>query len=355
MMALNIPNAPGVLESLLQGINTGGGLYSKLMQPILSREELAQKAKQHEDEMALRRAALARSGANADIQRQLLQQQLLSAQHANDPMYAFNQYKTLQDMFGGKASTSGAPSELAGQGMGIFSPEGLSNEQAMGGNAGGGSNFGGIDLELLKKNPALRGFFKHQFGYDPLAETPQEKTQSKINESLTIDEAKAKRKKISNIEETAKALLPYAQNVQTIENILNKKPHLTGPTTKLADVFGLTRDEDIGTLTSAAQNLQAHMAKELSGRGGYGVSKLVEQAKPGIGKSVAFNKGAIKDLKSTMKSAFEQMDADYFKETGQHLPIDFNQFYKEQMGSSIPTQSTNQKRVKYNLMTGRLE
>lgn len=173
MMALDIPNVPGVLGSLLQGINTGGGLYSKLMQPILSREELAQKAKQHKDEMALRRAALARAGANADIQRQLLQQQLISAQHANDPMYAFNQYKTLQDMIRGKTSTSSAPSELAGQGMGVFSPEGLSNEQAMGGDNTGGS--GGIDLELLKQNPILRGFFKHQFRYDPLAETPEEK------------------------------------------------------------------------------------------------------------------------------------------------------------------------------------
>lgn len=219
-MALDIPNVPGFLGSLLQGINTGGGLYSKLMQPILSREELAQKAKQHKDEMALRRAELARAGANADIQRQLLQQQLLSAQHANDPMYAFNQYKTLQDMIRGKTSTSSAPSELAGQGMGLFAPEGLSNEQAMGGNAGGGSNFGGIDLELLKKNPALRGFFKHQFGYDPLAmpQTPEEKNAAALD--LFKQKEAIKQANKSGDIATNKVLTQNQQAVQAIDTVI---------------------------------------------------------------------------------------------------------------------------------------
>src|SRR5690606_3936423 len=122
----------------------------------------------------------------------------------------------------------------------------------------------------------------------------------------------------------ASALMPFAENVQTIEDILTKNPDLTGRTTQLVDKLGLTKDEDVGKMISAAQNLQAHMAREMGSRGGYGLSKLVEQGKPNIGKSNAFNKGVTAQLKESMRNSFKQMNEDYMRLTGKKLPYDFD-------------------------------
>lgn len=164
--------------------------------------------------------------------------------------------------------------------------------------------------------------------------SPLEKSQIAINQATAIDAAKANRKKIEEIEKTATELMPFAGNVQTIEDILNREPQLTGRLTQLSDTLGINKNEDVGKFISAAQNLQAHMAKAMSSRGGYGVSKLVEQGKPNIGKSSAFNKGVVSELKETMKNAFEQMNQDYMKLTGKKLPHDFEKFYKKQLSQA---------------------
>jgi hypothetical protein len=339
MMALNIPNAPGVLESLLQGINTGGGLYSKLMQPILSREELAQKAKQHEDEMALRRAALARSGANADIQRQLLQQQLLSAQHANDPMYAFNQYKTLQDMFGGKASASGAPSELEGQGMGVFSPEGLSNEQAMGGNAG---SSGGIDLELLKQNPILRGFFKHQFGYDPLAETPQEKRQAEFQEKENLENLKNENKskalqdkELMSVEKDLPALEKSLKGIQRLKEIALNNPDMFGHGFMPDRFAKTTKIKDFGEWQNLISDAIAGLEQKLSSRGNIVALKMASQLKPSHAEqqNVALGKldSMEKQLNDTINNSYNKLG----KERKSSVNTDLSKLSDEELKNII--------------------
>lgn len=324
-----MPDLPG--NALLKGLDTGGALFTRLMQPRLAREQqVLEREKQKQldqhflQKLMAEKEAAERSQAfqsRFDPQKMaIMQQQLLGLKQRNDPNYELNKFMNAAKAFGGEN--------------------------------------GGVDVEQLKKNPLLRGFFKHKLGFDPLATAPQspdEKIQSEIEKATKIDEAKANRKKIEEIENTARALLPFAGNVQTIEDILTRKPGITGRTTQLADTLGLTRDEDIGRMISAAQNLQAHMAKEMSSRGGYGVSKLVEQGKPNIGKSEAFNKGVISELKDTMKSAFEQMDADYMRLKGEHLPFNFQQFYKSQVGDTGNTNTSSQKRLKYNPKTGGLE
>ncbi len=350
-MALNIPmpDLPG--NSLLKGIDTGSTLFSRIMQPQLQRERQKQLAQQFEQEMALKKAQFARSGSNLDLQRAILGQQLEHLKHANDPMYEFNQFKALQNMMtgGDQGAPQGqmmaqAPSEEMGQGLGAYSPEGLQDAQntqpeAPANNALNSSN--NDMLGAMRQNPLLRGFFKHKFGYDPLSETPEEKNQAYINKAISIDEAKANHKKIDEIEKTAQALLPYIGKVNTIEDILKRKPDLVGPTTQLADFLGMSKDTDVGTFLSAAQALQAHMAKEMSSRGGYGVSKLVEQAKPNIGKSTAYNQGVIKELKQSMKESFEQMKAEYERLSNKKFPYNFEQYFNE----LVPMISPRGKRV----------
>jgi hypothetical protein len=379
-MALNIPNTDLPGNSFLKGIDTGSTMFSRLMQPVLEREKQKQQQEQFEKELELKKQAAARSGALDPMRKMILEQQLLKLKHSNDPMYEMNQYKALENWIKGQAGGAGgqqegqqgaaqmpAPTQEMGEGMGMFSPEGLQQAQtppmqqpqANSASQGGGN---GIDMEALKNNPMLRGFFKHKFGIDPLAsapETPEQKHAGAINQAVSIDEAKATRKKLDEIEKTAQALLPYVGKVNTIADILKRKPDLAGRTTQLADLLGMTKDEDVGTFLSAAQALQAHMAKEMSSRGGYGVSKLVEQAKPNLGKSTAYNAGVIKDLKQSMKESFEQMKSEYERlSNGKKFPYNFEQYFKEVTGETTQktdAKSGNSKRLKFNPVTGRLE
>jgi len=64
----------------------------------------------------------------------------------------------------------------------MFSPEGMQEAQAKGAPIQGMG--GGINLDSLRQNPLLRGFFKHKFGVDPLApaaQTPEEKQQMALD------------------------------------------------------------------------------------------------------------------------------------------------------------------------------
>lgn len=165
-MAIPMPDLPGT--GLLKGLETGGNLFARLMAPRLQQEELLQKQKQFEEELALRKAAASRASANADLQRAILQQELIKAQHANDPNYKRDQYLALQNMFGGSPQQLASPTELEGQGLGVFSPEGLQDIQDNPVTSTSPSS--GLDINALRNNPILRGFFKEQFGFDPLGE-----------------------------------------------------------------------------------------------------------------------------------------------------------------------------------------
>lgn len=180
-MALGIPLPGDFGESLRKGVDTGSTMFSRIIQPILEREKQKQQAEQFEKDLALRKQQLAKSGANSDLQRQLLEQQILHAQHANDPNYEMNQFIAMQNMMNGSNPTQptmAPPSQEVGEGMGVFTPEGLQsakNEfpfQNVPMPSAPGTEFR-INFDALKQNPMLRGFFKHKFGYDPLAPTAQ--------------------------------------------------------------------------------------------------------------------------------------------------------------------------------------
>ena len=159
------PVLPEPGESFRQGVDTGSNMFARLMQPVIQREELAQRARQFQEELALRKAAAGRAAQDA-----------ADAHKRMDPMYEINQFKAIQNMLsGGNGGTSSnmepmaTPTELTGQGLGVFNPEGLqeSQEQVRPINT---QNSNGIDLNLLRQNPLLRAFFKKKFGIDPLSQ-----------------------------------------------------------------------------------------------------------------------------------------------------------------------------------------
>lgn len=181
-MALNIPNTDLPGNSFLKGVDTGSTMFSRLMQPVLEREKQKQQAEQFAQELALRKQAEARMGANSGLNRQILQQQLLKLQHSNDPNYEIQQLQHMIESLSGGGKPQGQvnpeapgmqppmPTQEEGQGLGVFTPEGMGEAQQQAQQAQQPQQSapqGGIDMEAIKNNPILRGYFKKHFGVDP--------------------------------------------------------------------------------------------------------------------------------------------------------------------------------------------
>lgn len=233
-MAINVPmpDLPGT--SFLKGIDTGSSMFTRLMQPILQREQQKQLDEHFKKEFALKQAAAGRASALQPLHQQMLQEQLLALKHKNDPMYEINQWKALQDMIMGGGVPGGnpagvpgnqepAPTQEMGEGMGMFSPEGLQQAQSMpqAPQLPEGGNMGGVNLEALRKNPMLRGFFKHKFGVDPLApmaQTPEQKQAAAID--LFKEKEKIKQNNKAGDIATNKVLTQNQQAVQAIDTVV---------------------------------------------------------------------------------------------------------------------------------------
>lgn len=166
-----LPGQPG--QALLQGINTGSSLISRIMQPIIQREQLAQQQKQHMEDLALRNKQFQHSGMFDDLRRKIMEQQLLRTTHLNDPNYEFNEFNRL---FGGENTQSSTPVGRPGEGGGLFNAEELEKPTT--------KSKSPFDFERLKTDPAMRAWFIHKFKFDPLAmsaQSPAEKQAAQIS------------------------------------------------------------------------------------------------------------------------------------------------------------------------------
>jgi hypothetical protein len=228
-MALNIPNTGAPGEGFLKGLDSGSSLFQKIMQPRIAREQMQQQQQQFLQNLELRKQAMARAGANSDLQRQILQQQLLGLQHKNNPIYEYQQFQALQNMMTGGGQNQGEifsiqqqPTQEMGEGMGMFSPEGLQEAQQQPQQPPmQPQSQGEINLNMFRQNPMLRGFFKKKFGYDPLEQAPQT-SQEKQADALNLFKQKESIKaqnKSGNIA-TNKVLTQNQQSLQAIDTVL---------------------------------------------------------------------------------------------------------------------------------------
>lgn len=248
-MALNIPmpDLPG--NALLKGIQTGSDLYSRIMNPILQREANTQRQKQFEDEMKLRKAQFERSGANMDLQRALLQQQLIHAQHGNDPNWDFNNFMNMASKLGG------------------------------------GNNE--INMDSLKNNPLLRGYFKHKFGVDLLAETPQEKRELDLQNKIKFEDAKTQNKARA-LED--KEMILVKKDLPTLEKSLKSVDKLLKIAQSNPDMFGhgfmpdryakTTKIKDFGEWQNLISDAIVGLEQKLSAKGNVTALKMAAQLKP---------------------------------------------------------------------------
>ena len=195
-MALNfnipMPNNAGSFAK-------GFGFDKNLMQEILGRNQLAQKAAHEKEQMAqlerhfqanfgLSKAAAGRAAqAAADAHKESL--------NKRDPLFAAHQYEALENYYKSKGQNQGQqgapqppmPTQEFGEGQGVMSPQGLQEAQQQAQQVqqpSGGAKVNGPDLELMKQYPPLRGLFKKLNGYDPftsIPQTPEEKEASAID------------------------------------------------------------------------------------------------------------------------------------------------------------------------------
>lgn len=86
-------------------------LFNQLLQKGIKQEDREQAERHFQEQLKLQKAAAARAGANADLQRQIMQQNLLRLQHANDPKWAMQQLQEKLDYIqglGGQKRNAGA-------------------------------------------------------------------------------------------------------------------------------------------------------------------------------------------------------------------------------------------------------
>lgn len=336
-MALNIPNTDLPGNSFLKGLNTGSSMFSRLMQPIIQREQLAEQGryhqgqlthqeralqeqmKQHQQNYALKQMMEQRRAALAPLQQQVEQLRIQNLKNKADPNFKMNQFKAIAD------------------------------------------SMGGMNPETFKKNPLLRGLYKKEFGIDPLQQSPEEKLQSDIDKSLAIDAGKADRKEITEIKETVTPVLEAANHIKELEKIFKEHPNRTGA---LAGRFSnaplLNKFYDNATIKAInahAVPLQGQIAAQLSKRGGYGVAKIAESAKPSVTDTHEGNLASLKANKQAVIESFKQLKDRYESiNKGKKFPYKLPEFMKDDEPEQVTAKSAEpKKRIKFNITSGRLE
>ncbi len=208
-MPLNIPMPEDPGEALRKGFETGSSMFSRMMQPVLAREKQKQQAEQFGQELALKKQQEARMGANSGLSRQVLQQQLLKLQHSNDPNYEMQQLQNMIKSFGGQpqqqSSPQSSPTQEQGEGLGMFTPEGMQQVQQPR-EMPSPQQQGGIDMDVIKNSPVLRGWFKKHYGIDPLVTNRENVLQGPARTASDLAKLKKESGEDSEVYQNAKAL-----------------------------------------------------------------------------------------------------------------------------------------------------
>jgi hypothetical protein len=253
MAISGIPMVASPWESFKQGFS----FDDNLMKQILERKQLKQKADQYKEDIALRKAQLEINRMSAGRAAQAAADNHRIAMDRLDPLSGARRYEALENYFkskgksgGGQTGNYGAsatnepiPEQEMGQGMGMYSTEGLQNakqrpslveQEAM-----SQDNSGGPDLDLIRKYPALRGAYKKLYGFDPLAIDKANELHGFARDAADLEKLRIKEGENSNAYRNAKALFDSKLganganadlNRQILQEDLLKKQHANDPT-----------------------------------------------------------------------------------------------------------------------------
>lgn len=192
-MALNIPMPRSAGQAFSSSFDSGALMGNRLMQDLLQKAQMKQAAEQFQQNYALSKAREDRASALQPYMMQsygdrhkLLQQQIQSAIHKNDPMWELNQIKAMEAAFNGSPTANKQDTaaqlppdnalspegsiyptaSVLGEEPLIFDPNRGKRSPEMPASSGASN---GLNVEMFKQHPMLRGWVKHKYGIDPLA------------------------------------------------------------------------------------------------------------------------------------------------------------------------------------------
>ena len=148
---------------------------------------------------------------------------------------------------------------------------------------------GGADIkEVSKTNPILRGWYKHEYGIDPLEPTFQEKETIK---------AQAK----SKADATTGFMTQTQKSYQALEGVLPEIEKLAHPDTFVPGVFSLSpssKQKYLSKTNSLIEQLMTSMALPKTNES---IEKVQQMVTRGTGETVSAYKDRLRDLAEDLK------------------------------------------------------
>lgn len=292
-MALNIPMPESGGDALLKGLDTGSTLMNRIMTANLERQRLQQQQAQFLQDLALKKQAEQRSESLFPYQLQQLKD--VHAKAANEALM-----RNYMNSILGNSSDNSTDGNVTGT-------PGQSVSQQTGTASTTGNGKGGINLDVLKQNPMLRGFFKKQFGYDPLAETPDEKRQKDMEAKLEFDKKQAENKE----QQAAAADIPHLQatkqGLQVMEQIASdqKNENLFGHWIEGHDLAAKrSSNPNAGTWQTYGLNPIINAEMKMSSRGNQLALKTALANKPNFAEN---RQVALAKIKASIKQIDDQI------------------------------------------------
>jgi len=318
MAISGIPTPMNGMDAFIKGF----GFDDNLIKQIQARKELEEKKQQFSQELALKKQAASRAGQFDPMKRMILEQQLLKLKHSNDPMYEFQQFQNLMKAFSGEQSPQentsqeqSPPMKSFGEGQGMFNPESMqgASPQSPSIPQQPQSKNGGMNLDALKSNPMLRGFFKHKYGFDPLAsspETPEQKRNADLQSKIELENIKAENKDKALVH---KEELAAKKDLPTLEKSLKGVNELMRIAKDNPDMFGhgfmpdrfakTTKIKDFGKWQNLISDAIAGLEQKLSSRGNIVALKMAAQLKPSHAEQQEVAIGKLESMKQQLEDA----------------------------------------------------
>ena len=326
-----LPGMPG--DSFLRGINSGSGMFSRMIQPALEREKLRQQGEQFKQQLELHKQNAARAGALDPLRKMLMEQQILGLQHKNDPNYEMQQLQNLMNFASGGQAGGGqmnAPQPQAmpqeeqtpfGQGQGMMNPEAMgdqappmeANQDQMQPSSANPAQQGGMNFDALKNNPLVRGYFKHHYGIDLGAESPEAKRAADLQSKIELENIKTANK-TKGLEQ--KEVLAVKKDLPTLEKSLKGVDELLQIAKTNPDLFGhgfmpdrfakTTKNKNFGRWQNLISDAIAGLEQKLSSKGNIVALKMAAQLKPSHGEQQQVAIGKLESMQEQLKDAINR-------------------------------------------------
>ncbi len=394
-MALNIPMPQSPGSSLLQGLNTGSQMMSRLMQPILERERLKQQQDQFAQDYTIKKDA---EGRQQSILPFLIQQYQDSHRTAASDAQFKEMYRNiLKGALEPGNDQPSAPTPMQ-PGAGGVPPQIVANEPnpaqaeippqiGASPNVAPGlpdmatppippttpnTGLTAQEHELRPGNPRLSKLdavaglvpgvpkpVTHYGNGIVFTTYPSGRmTMQKIQGDQTPGEKNVSAREASKIRDQATALVNSANLVRQSYELLDNNEDLTGIGSGLASKFNVSNNPELGKFTTVTGKLQAELGKYATSRGGIQAVNWAAGVKPSAWKPEEYNYGMLEGTQRSIQDDYNTLNQQYKAATGKDLPVSLPEMKRTRSakgkGTGVGTVNTKGKVTKWKMTGGQL-